>query len=131
VGDPALHAVAYLIAGRGIRKERANGDLTYRSVQSDVPAPERLAQQRVAVPAASVIHQAEEQGMGVILMRPLTSGVFQRLMADAFLDIDAVASDGRSGPPAAQNRALRPLCGRGAGLRARLATPRAALCGAE
>ena len=31
--------------------------------------------------AASVIRQAEEQGMGIILMRPLTSGVFQRLMA--------------------------------------------------
>jgi len=27
------------------------------------------------------IRQAEVQGMGVILMRPLTSGVFQRLMA--------------------------------------------------
>lgn len=33
-----------------------------------------------------VIRQAKEQGMGVILMRPLTSGVFQRLMADAFRD---------------------------------------------
>jgi aryl-alcohol dehydrogenase-like predicted oxidoreductase len=35
-----------------------------------------------------VIRQAEEQEMGVILMRPLTSGVFQRLMADAFPEID-------------------------------------------
>ena len=26
--------------------------------------------------------------MGVILMRPLTSGVFQRLMAEAFPEID-------------------------------------------
>ena len=31
-----------------------------------------------------VIRQAEEQGMGVILMRPLTSGVFQRLIAEAW-----------------------------------------------
>ena len=31
-----------------------------------------------------VIRQAEEQGMGVILMRPLTSRVFQRLVANAF-----------------------------------------------
>jgi hypothetical protein len=37
-----------------------------------------------------VIRQAEEQGMGVILMRPLTSGVFQRLMAEAFPDIDVL-----------------------------------------
>jgi hypothetical protein len=36
----------------------------------------------------SVICQAKEQGMGVILMRPLTSDVFQRLMADAFPEID-------------------------------------------
>jgi predicted aldo/keto reductase-like oxidoreductase len=28
-----------------------------------------------------IIRQAEEQDMGVILMRPLTSGVSQRLMA--------------------------------------------------
>jgi hypothetical protein len=28
--------------------------------------------------------------MGVILMRPLTSGVFQRLMAEAFPDIDVL-----------------------------------------
>ena len=35
-----------------------------------------------------VIRQAEEQGMGVILMRPLTGGVFQRLMAEAFPEID-------------------------------------------
>ena len=37
-----------------------------------------------------VIRQAEEQGMGIILMRPLTSGVFQRLMADAFPEIDVL-----------------------------------------
>jgi predicted aldo/keto reductase-like oxidoreductase len=37
-----------------------------------------------------VIRQAEEQGMGVILMRPLTSGVFQRLMAEAFPEIDVL-----------------------------------------
>jgi hypothetical protein len=53
------------------------------------------------VPAASVIRQAKEQEMGVILMRHLTSGVFQRLMAEAFPEIDAVASDGWSGPAAA------------------------------
>jgi predicted aldo/keto reductase-like oxidoreductase len=28
--------------------------------------------------------------MGIILMRPLTSGVFQRLMADAFPEIDVL-----------------------------------------
>jgi hypothetical protein len=28
--------------------------------------------------------------MGIILMRPLTSGVFQRLMADAFPEIDTL-----------------------------------------
>ena len=48
-----------------------------------------------------VIRQAKEQEMGVILMRPLTSGVFQRLMAEAFPSIDAVASDGWSGASAA------------------------------
>jgi aryl-alcohol dehydrogenase-like predicted oxidoreductase len=37
-----------------------------------------------------VIRQAKEQEMGVILMRPLTSGVFQRLMADAFPEIDTL-----------------------------------------
>ena len=37
-----------------------------------------------------VIRQAEEQGMGVILMRPLTSGVFQRLMTEAFPEIDVL-----------------------------------------
>ena len=48
-----------------------------------------------------VIRDARERaGMGIILMRPLTSGVFQRLMAEAWatipvaLDIDAVAGDG-------------------------------------
>ncbi|MBM3187754.1 MAG: aldo/keto reductase [Chloroflexi bacterium] len=34
-----------------------------------------------------IIRQADAQGMGVILMRPLTSGVFQRLMAAAFPEI--------------------------------------------
>jgi predicted aldo/keto reductase-like oxidoreductase len=38
---------------------------------------------------------AEEQEMGVILMRPLTSGVLQRLMAQAFPEID-VLDVGRS-----------------------------------
>ena len=37
-----------------------------------------------------VIRQAKEQEMGVILMRPLTSGVFQRLMAEAFPQIDVL-----------------------------------------
>jgi len=37
-----------------------------------------------------VIRQAKEQGMGVILMRPLTNGVFQRLMADAFPETDVL-----------------------------------------
>jgi len=37
-----------------------------------------------------VIRQADEQGMGIILMRPLTSGVFQRLMADVFPEIDVL-----------------------------------------
>ena len=31
-----------------------------------------------------IIRQAEEQEMGIILMRPVTSRVFQRLMAEAF-----------------------------------------------
>jgi hypothetical protein len=37
-----------------------------------------------------VIRQAKEQEMGVILMRPLTSGVFQRLMSEAFPEIDVL-----------------------------------------
>jgi hypothetical protein len=37
-----------------------------------------------------VIRQADEQGMGIILMRLLTSGVFQRLMAEAFPEIDVL-----------------------------------------
>jgi predicted aldo/keto reductase-like oxidoreductase len=37
-----------------------------------------------------VIRQAEEQGMGIILMRPLASGVFQHLMAEAFPEIDVL-----------------------------------------
>jgi predicted aldo/keto reductase-like oxidoreductase len=38
-----------------------------------------------------IIRQAKEQEMGVILMRPLTSGVFQRLMADAFPEIQVLS----------------------------------------
>lgn len=37
---------------------------------------------------AGIMRQAEAQGMGIVLMRPLTSGVFQRLMAQAFPQID-------------------------------------------
>ena len=37
-----------------------------------------------------VIRQADAQGMGVVLMRPLTSGVFQRLITHAFPQIDAL-----------------------------------------
>ncbi len=37
-----------------------------------------------------VIRQAEEQETGVILMRPVTSGVFQRLMTEAFPEIDVL-----------------------------------------
>jgi aryl-alcohol dehydrogenase-like predicted oxidoreductase len=37
-----------------------------------------------------IIRQAEEHEMGIILMRPLTSGVFQRLMAEAFPEIDVL-----------------------------------------
>ena len=36
-----------------------------------------------------VIRQADAQGMGIVLMRPLTSGVFQRLMKQAFPEIDS------------------------------------------
>ncbi|NLG48773.1 MAG: aldo/keto reductase [Chloroflexi bacterium] len=35
-----------------------------------------------------IIRQADAQGMGVVLMRTMTSGVFQRLMAHAFPQID-------------------------------------------
>jgi len=38
-----------------------------------------------------IIRQAEAQGMGIILMRPMTSGSFQRLMAQAFPEIDPEA----------------------------------------
>ena len=78
-----------------------------------------------------VTRQAEEQGMGIVLMRPLTSGVFQQLMAQAFPEIDAVASDGWSGAAAAQLCAFGPLRGRGAGRDARPAPARYAVCGAE
>jgi aryl-alcohol dehydrogenase-like predicted oxidoreductase len=37
-----------------------------------------------------IIRWADERGMGVILMRPLTSGIFQRLMARAFPQIDSL-----------------------------------------
>jgi predicted aldo/keto reductase-like oxidoreductase len=37
-----------------------------------------------------VIRQADAQGMGIILMRPLTSGVFQRLMKQTFPQIDTL-----------------------------------------
>ena len=70
-----------------------------------------------------MIRQAEEQEMGVILMRPLTSGVFQRLMADAWAavpaasEIDTVSRDGAGGGPAtAQLRALGPQSGCGTGV---------------
>jgi predicted aldo/keto reductase-like oxidoreductase len=36
-----------------------------------------------------VIRQADAQGMGIVLMRPLTSGVFQRLMQLTFPEIDS------------------------------------------
>ena len=74
-----------------------------------------------------VIRQAEEQGMGVILMCPLTSGVFQRLMAEAFPEIDSDSRVGAGGgPAAAQLCAFGPVRGRGPGRHAR-----AAVCGAE
>jgi hypothetical protein len=79
-----------------------------------------------------IIRQAEEQGMGVILMRPLTSGVFQRLMAEAFPEIDTVSRDGAGGGlAAAQLRTLGSVRGRGAGRRARGVPQRAAVCGAQ
>ena len=37
-----------------------------------------------------IIRQADAKGMGIILMRPLTSGVFQKLMARAFPEIDVL-----------------------------------------
>jgi aryl-alcohol dehydrogenase-like predicted oxidoreductase len=37
-----------------------------------------------------IIRQADAQGMGIVLMRPLTSGVFQRLMAQTFPQIDVL-----------------------------------------
>jgi len=37
-----------------------------------------------------VIRQADAQGMGIVLMRPLTSGVFQRLMTQTFPQIDTL-----------------------------------------
>jgi hypothetical protein len=63
--------------------------------------------------------------MGIILMHPLTSGVFQRLMAELFpqFDTDSRVGVGR-GPPAAQLCALGTVCGRGAGLRPRPARHR-------
>jgi hypothetical protein len=37
-----------------------------------------------------IIRQADAQGMGIVLMRPLTSGVFQRLMARTFPQVDVL-----------------------------------------
>jgi aryl-alcohol dehydrogenase-like predicted oxidoreductase len=37
-----------------------------------------------------IIRQADAQGMGIVLMRPMTSGVFQRLMALTFPQIDVL-----------------------------------------
>jgi aryl-alcohol dehydrogenase-like predicted oxidoreductase len=37
-----------------------------------------------------VIRQADARGMGIVLMRPLTSGVFQRLMTQTFPQIDTL-----------------------------------------
>ena len=37
-----------------------------------------------------IIRQADAQGMGIVLMRPMTSGVYQRLMAQAFPEIDVL-----------------------------------------
>ncbi len=39
-----------------------------------------------------IIREADAQGMGVVLMRPLTSGVFQRLITQAFPQIDPLAA---------------------------------------
>jgi hypothetical protein len=67
-----------------------------------------------------VIRQADEQGMGIILMCPLTSGVFQRLMAEAFPEIDSDSRVGAGrGPAVAQLRAFGSIRGRGAGWDAR------------
>ena len=38
-----------------------------------------------------IIRQADAQGMGIVLMRPLTSGTFQKLMHMTFPDIDVMA----------------------------------------
>ena len=65
--------------------------------------------------------------MGVILMRPLTSGVFQRLMADTFPEIGTVSRDSAGRwSLVAQLCALGYLRRRGPGRDAR-----AAVCGAE
>jgi hypothetical protein len=70
--------------------------------------------------------------MGIIMMRPLTIGVFQRPMAEAFPEIDSVSRDGAGGgPAAAQLRPFGPLRARGAGGDARPAPARYAVCGAE
>jgi aryl-alcohol dehydrogenase-like predicted oxidoreductase len=54
-----------------------------------------------------IIRQADAQGMGIVLMRPLTSGVFQRLMAQAFPQLDAGSSRGRG----AGRHARAAVCG--------------------
>lgn len=40
-----------------------------------------------------VIRQTEAPGRGIILMRPLTSGILQRLMAEVFRETDPVSRD--------------------------------------
>jgi len=37
-----------------------------------------------------IIRQADAQGLGIVLMRPMTSGVFQRLMARTFPQIEVL-----------------------------------------
>ena len=37
-----------------------------------------------------IMCQAGAQGMGIILMRPMSSGIFQKLMARAFLEVDTM-----------------------------------------
>lgn len=37
-----------------------------------------------------IIRQADSHALRIVLIRPMTSGIFQRLMADAFLQIDVL-----------------------------------------
>ena len=39
---------------------------------------------------AGIIRQADAQGMGIIVMRPMTSGIFQKLMAQTFPQIETM-----------------------------------------